>query len=69
MHTYNSSKFRFHYNSGFDGDVTCINKETEEEIVIPADDILDLVATCYVASKKITKLEQADPRELLLGMT
>jgi len=69
MHTHNSSKFRFHYDAHFDGDIICINKETEQETVIPAEDILDLVATCYVAPRKIAKLEQADAQEILLGAT
>ncbi|MBI2108676.1 MAG: hypothetical protein HYT93_00645 [Parcubacteria group bacterium] len=67
MHTRDTSRFTFHFNSDFSGNIVCINKETGAEMQIPAEEILQLVAYHYLAAKKIEKLEQASIEELLLA--
>jgi hypothetical protein len=56
----------FKYRKDFLGDITiqCSNGT----VVIPAQDILDLVAWCYIARQKIARIEQSTTDELLLGL-
>ena len=68
MHTYtykdeNGKEIYFHHNGDFSGDVI-INSDGKET-KIPAKAILELVAYCYVLSKKIGKLENMSYEELL----
>lgn len=67
MHTHEAQKFRFHYDGDFSGDVICVNKATSKETIIPAEDLLELVAVAYVLPNKIEVLEQATTEQLLLG--
>lgn len=67
MHTYEAKLFRFHHDGDFSGEVICVEKATKKETAIPAEDLLELIANAYVLPKKIEKLEQATPEQLLLG--
>lgn len=64
MHTFKGKKSIIHYNSDMSGDCVIFNKETEQNIEVSCDDILDFVAK-YVKSQKISKLEQMDSKEIL----
>ena len=41
MHSYNSNKTAFHYNSDFSGEIEIVNKETEERISINGKDFIN----------------------------
>ena len=56
----------FQYNADFYGDLL-IQDMHGNQVVIPAQDVLDLVAWCYIARQKIARVEQATTDELLLG--
>ena len=56
----------FQYNIDFNGDVV-ITDGAGNQCVIPAEDILELVAWGYVARQKISRVEQFTTDELLLG--
>ena len=64
MHTFNGKKTIIHYNSDMSGDCIIFNKETEQEVEVPCEDILDFVAN-YVRSQKIGKLEQMETKDIL----
>ena len=64
MRTFNGKKTTIHYNSDMSGNCIIFNKETEQEIEVPCEDILDFVAD-YVRSQKIGKLEQIDSKKIL----
>ena len=53
----------FHHNSGFNGYV--IINVGENQIKIPATDLLEFIAYQYVAVEKISKIEQMEWKELL----
>tara|TARA_Y100000310_G_scaffold335941_1_gene419221 strand:- start:967 stop:1191 length:225 start_codon:yes stop_codon:yes gene_type:complete len=60
----------FHYDSDLDGDVIIVvpqNSEDMDSLTVPAGDILEFVAFCYVQPKRINALEQADYHQLLTG--
>lgn len=65
MHTYEAKRFRFHHNGDFSGEVVCVEKATDKKTVIPARDLLELVAHAYVLPKKTEALEQATTEQLL----
>lgn len=64
MHTFNGKKTTIHYNSDMSGDCIIFNKETEQNVEVPCEDILDFVAE-YVRIQKIGKLERMDNKEIL----
>ena len=64
MHTFNGDKTRIHYNSDMSGDCIIFNKETEQEVRVPCEDILDFVAN-FVRGQKIGKLEQMETKDVL----
>lgn len=64
MHTFNGNKTRIHYNLDMSGECIIFNKETEQEIKVSCEDILEFVAE-YVKIQKISKLEQMDSEEIL----
>ena len=64
MHTFEGNKTRIHYNSDMSGDCIVINKETEQEVRVSCEDILDFVAN-YVRIQKISKLEQMETKDVL----
>jgi len=65
MHSYNSDKTSFHFNNDFSGDIIIIDKETNKEVSVNAEDILKLVAYEYILPKKISELEQLDYKNIL----
>jgi hypothetical protein len=67
VHTFKGDKGAiFNYNSDFSGDVF-IKDVNNNDVKVEGSDILEFVAFCYVQSKKIERLEQADCEELLTG--
>lgn len=64
MRTFNVKKTTIHYNSDMSGNCIIFNNETEQEVEVPCEDILDFVAN-YVRSQKIGKLEQIDSKKIL----
>lgn len=64
MHTFEGKSCRIHFNSDMSGKVHIGNKETNEEIQVEGQDILDFVAN-YVRSEKISVLEQAETKDIL----
>lgn len=66
MHTYAAAHDTvFHYNSDFSGEVILQRQGTT--LQIPATDLLDFVAYCYVMQQRIAHIEQMDRDALLLG--
>ena len=59
MHTFEGKSCRFHYNSDMSGEVYICDKNSDKELVIEAQDILDFVAD-YARTEKIGMLEQMD---------
>lgn len=66
MHTYELDGVTFHYNSDFSGDVGIVLANGQRLNVL-ASTILDFVGFCYVMPKRISELESATTRMLLLG--
>lgn len=67
MHTFKGNEGTiFNYNSDFSGDII-IRDVNNNDVKVEGSDILEFVALCYVQSKKIERLEQADYEELLTG--
>ena len=64
MHTFNGKKSAIHFNSDMSGECIIFNKETEQEVKVPCEDILEFVAD-YVRSQKISKLEQMETKDIL----
>lgn len=64
MHTFNGNKTRIHYNSDMSGDCIIFNKETEQEVKVSCEDILEFVAE-HMRIQKINKLEQMNSAEIL----
>lgn len=55
----------FNYNADFSGEIR-INSAGKEEIIVPAKDLLEFVAYCYVLSTKIQLLEEMNYTKLLI---
>lgn len=66
MHTTESTRFRFHHNGDFSGDVIAVDKATNVETHIPFTDIKTLVAE-QVRRERIARLEDASDDEILSG--
>ncbi|NUJ17445.1 hypothetical protein FKN04_12755 [Bacillus glycinifermentans] len=67
MHSYQGKSAIFNFNGGLKGgDLIIIDKKTNAQIRIEADDVIDLVAYEYVLPEKIGKLEQASAKDILL---
>lgn len=64
MHTFEGKSCRIHFNSDMSGDIHICDKDSEEEIQVDGQDILDFVAN-YVRIERISKLEQMDTKEIL----
>ena len=63
MHTTDGDRFRFFHNGDFSGHVRCMDKETEEMMEIPFDDLKVIVAA-GVRSARLHCMEEWDaPRE------
>jgi len=66
MHAYESvDGSLFQYNSDFSGDIEIKTPDRKRSIKIPARDILQFVADCYVRPYKISEIEQAPWTKLL----
>ena len=63
MHTFEGKSCRIHFNSDMSGKVHISDKETNEEIQVEGQDILDFVAN-YVRHEKISVLEQAETKDI-----
>ena len=64
MHTFEGKSCRIHYNSDMSGEVHICDKNSDKELVIDAQDILDFVAD-YVRSQRIGMLEQMSTENIL----
>lgn len=64
MHTTKINNTTFHHNGDYRGDVHVIRDGVET--TIPFEDMMELVAN-FVMAKKISKLEQAEPIDILMG--
>lgn len=70
MHSYRATKgTSFTFNSDFSGAVYIhVNNSQNEfagEARVPGEDLLEFVAYCYVASKKVREIEDAEWKDLL----
>lgn len=64
MHTFEGSSCRIHFNSDMSGDIHICDKDSDKEIKVDGQDILDFVAN-HVIRERISKLEQMETREIL----
>ncbi len=64
MHSFHGKSCNIHFNSDMSGELFIINKKTEEQVVVSAEDILMFVAE-YVRRKKISELENMSSENLL----
>jgi len=64
MHTFEGKSCRIHYNSDMSGEVHICDKNSNMEIEIEAQDILDFVAD-YVRVERIGMLEQMSTDSIL----
>lgn len=67
MHTFDGKSCRIHFNSDMSGDIHIWDKDSDKEIKVDGQDILDFVAN-HVRNEKISKLEQMGTREILGGI-
>lgn len=64
MHTFEGKSCRIHFNSDMSGDIHIVEKNSDKEIKVDGQDILDFV-TNYVRIEKISKLEQMETKDIL----
>ena len=64
MNTFNGKSVKVFHNSDYSGDCLIINKETNEEMNILTDDLIDFVAE-YVKKQKIKDIECMTSMEIL----
>lgn len=64
MHTFDGKSCRIHFNSDMSGDIHIVEKDSDEEIKVEGQDILDFVAN-YVRRERISKLEQMETKDIL----
>lgn len=64
MHTFDGKSCRIHFNSDMSGEIHIVEKDSDKEIEVDGQDILDFVAN-YVRSERISKLEQMETKEIL----
>ena len=53
----------FNFNGDFSGDLI-INFD-DKELTIPCESVLELVAYCYIQSRKVARLENMSAKEVL----
>ena len=58
-----SNETTFHYNSDFSGAVN-ITTPSGARVDIPAQDILEFVADCYIRGRRISHAESAEWQDL-----
>lgn len=66
MHTFEGKSCRIHHNSDMSGEIYICDKNSDKELVVEGQDILDFVAD-YVISKKIANLEKLETEYILMG--
>lgn len=64
MHTFEGSSCRIHFNSDMSGEIHIAEKNSDKEIKVDGQDMLDFVAN-YVRSQKISILEQMETKDVL----
>lgn len=64
MHTFEGSSCRIHFNSDMSGDIHICDKDSDREIKVDGQDILDFVAN-HVRCERISKLEQMETKDIL----
>lgn len=64
MHTFEGSSCRIHFNSDMSGDIHICDKDSDREIKVDGQDILDFVAN-HVRRERISKLEQMETKDIL----
>lgn len=64
MHTFEGKSCRIHHNSDMSGEAHICDKNSDKELVIEAQDILNFVAD-YVRRERIGSLEQMNTDEIL----
>lgn len=64
MHTFEGRSCRIHFNSDMSGNIHIVEKDSDKEIKVGGQDILDFVAN-YIRSERISKLEQMETKEIL----
>lgn len=64
MNTFNGKSVKVFHNSDYSGDCLIINKETNKEMNILTDDLIDFVAE-YVKKQKIKDIEYMTSMEIL----
>lgn len=64
MHTFEGKSCRIHHNSDMSGEVHISDKNSDKELVVEVQDILDFVAD-YIRTKKIGMLEQMSTDSIL----
>ena len=64
MNTFNGKSVKVFHNSDYSGDCLIINKETNKEMNILTDDLIDFIAE-YVKKQKIKDIEYMTSMEIL----
>ena len=64
MHTFEGKSCRIHHNSDMSGEVHICDKNSDDELKVEAQDILDFVAN-YIRAERIEKLEQMNADSIL----
>lgn len=64
MHTFEGKSCRIHHNSDMSGEVYICDKNSDDELKVEAQDILDFVAN-YIRAERIEKLEQMNADSIL----
>lgn len=64
MHTFEGENCRIHFNSDMSGDIHICNQDSDKEIKVNGQDILDFVAN-YAGSERISKPEQMETKGIL----
>ena len=64
MHTFEGKGCRIHHNSDMSGEVYICDKNSDDELKVEAQDILDFVAN-YIRAERIEKLEQMNADSIL----
>lgn len=64
MHTFEGKSVRFFHHGDFEGEVVITNKETNEQMIVEMEDLINLVGE-KVRCEKIGEIQSKTGRELL----
>lgn len=64
MHTFEGNSCRIHFDSDMSGDIHICDKDSDREITVDGQDILDFVVN-HIRRERISKLEQMGTKEIL----